>query len=162
MIHDQDDSATPSEGAAIDTFSVRLQAEGHWVFGGAAAEIWAWSVAISVGPTLDIDCAPHDSRVNLDRLSLARDELGANIRAVDAPIGFALSHDGESLGRSLVWNLIYPAGPFDLSFMPSSRRVTPTWPGEHESHSSKVGRRHLARSKTWCNHDAPPIDQRTS
>jgi hypothetical protein len=89
------------------------------VIGGAAAEVWAASVGISVRPTLDIDFTPNNSRENLDRLSSALEELGANIRTSDAPTGLAFSHDGESLGRSLVWNLICSAGPFDLSFIPS-------------------------------------------
>ena len=34
VIHDQASLATPDEQAAIDVFNDRLQAEGHWVFGG--------------------------------------------------------------------------------------------------------------------------------
>jgi hypothetical protein len=34
VIHDSDDLATADEMAAIDVFNDRVQAEGHWVFGG--------------------------------------------------------------------------------------------------------------------------------
>jgi hypothetical protein len=37
VIHDQANLATPDERAAIDVFNDRLQAEGHWVFGGGLA-----------------------------------------------------------------------------------------------------------------------------
>jgi hypothetical protein len=37
VIHDQAGLATPDEGAAIDVFNDRLQAEGHWVFAGGLA-----------------------------------------------------------------------------------------------------------------------------
>jgi hypothetical protein len=37
VIHDQDDLATETEMAAIDTFNDRLEADGHWVFAGGLA-----------------------------------------------------------------------------------------------------------------------------
>ncbi|MEV4758584.1 YciI family protein [Micromonospora sp. NPDC049559] len=37
VIHDQASLATPDEGAAIDVFNERLQAEGNWVFAGGLA-----------------------------------------------------------------------------------------------------------------------------
>lgn len=37
VIHDQPSLATPDEDAAIDVFNERLQAKGHWVFGGGLA-----------------------------------------------------------------------------------------------------------------------------
>jgi hypothetical protein len=37
VIHDKTGLATPDEMAAIDVFNERLQAEGHWVFGGGLA-----------------------------------------------------------------------------------------------------------------------------
>jgi len=37
VIHDQTDSGTADEMAAIDVFNERLQAEGHWVFAGGLA-----------------------------------------------------------------------------------------------------------------------------
>jgi hypothetical protein len=37
VIHDQPSLATPDEHAAIDVFNERLQAKGHWVFGGGLA-----------------------------------------------------------------------------------------------------------------------------
>ena len=37
VIHDQSSLGTAEEMAAIDVFNDRLQAEGHWVFGGGLA-----------------------------------------------------------------------------------------------------------------------------
>ena len=37
VIYDKADLATPDEDAAIDVFNERLQADGHWVFGGGLA-----------------------------------------------------------------------------------------------------------------------------
>ena len=37
VIYDASDLATPEEDAAIDVFNERLQADGHWVFGGGLA-----------------------------------------------------------------------------------------------------------------------------
>jgi len=37
VIDDKSGSGTPEEGAAIDAFNERLEAEGHWVFAGGLA-----------------------------------------------------------------------------------------------------------------------------
>jgi hypothetical protein len=37
VIDDTTGSGTPSEAAAIDTWGDRMEAEGHWVFGGGLA-----------------------------------------------------------------------------------------------------------------------------
>jgi hypothetical protein len=89
------------------------------VIGGIAAAAWAASVGVPVRPTLDVDLTPAADAANLDRLSAALKELGARVRTEHEPAGLSFAHDGKSLGQVLVWNLICPAGPFDLAFMPS-------------------------------------------
>jgi hypothetical protein len=37
VLHDEADLATPDKHSAIDVFSERLQADGHWVFAGGLA-----------------------------------------------------------------------------------------------------------------------------
>jgi hypothetical protein len=69
--------------------------------------------------TRDIDFAPGTSKDNLVRLSAALHELGARIRTDAAPEGLTFDHDGASLARADVWNLVCDLGEFDLSFHPS-------------------------------------------
>ena len=69
--------------------------------------------------TRDIDLTPGTSGENLARLSAAQHELGARIRTDGVPEGLPFDHDGASLGRARVWNLICTHGEFDLSFFPS-------------------------------------------
>ncbi len=69
--------------------------------------------------TRDIDLTPGTSGENLARLSEALHELGAKIRADGVAEGLPFDHDGASLGRARVWNLICAFGEFDLSFFPS-------------------------------------------
>jgi hypothetical protein len=69
--------------------------------------------------TRDIDLTPGMSDENLSRLSAALHGLGARIRADGVPEGLPFEHDGASLGRARVWNLIGSHGEFDLSFFPS-------------------------------------------
>ena len=69
--------------------------------------------------TRDIDLTPGTSSANLARLSAALHELGALIRADGVRDGLPFDHDGESLGRARVWNLICDKGEVDLSFFPS-------------------------------------------
>ena len=88
------------------------------VIGGVAAEAWAASVGVHLRPTIDIDVTPDTEPSNLNRLSAALDELGAWIRTDAVRGGLEFSHDGQSLGRAAMWNLICPAGPFDISFVP--------------------------------------------
>lgn len=70
--------------------------------------------------TFDLDITPERSRENLQRLSDALGELGARIRS-DAvgEEGLPFSHDGESLGRATVWNLVTDHGELDLTVVPS-------------------------------------------
>lgn len=70
--------------------------------------------------TRDIDLTPDTEPENLVRLSSALKELGARIRTDAVPDGLPFNHDGPSLGRSTIWNLICPRGEFDISFFPSA------------------------------------------
>jgi hypothetical protein len=70
--------------------------------------------------TRHIDLTPSTSVENLSRLSAALHELDARIRADGVSEGLRFDHDGPSLGRAKVWNLICAHGEFDLSFFPSA------------------------------------------
>lgn len=67
--------------------------------------------------TYDVDVTPEASRDNLQRLSEALDELGAQVRFGDETVPF--SHDGESLARAAVWNLSCRHGDFDICLEPA-------------------------------------------
>ena len=67
--------------------------------------------------TYDVDVTPEASRENLQRLSEALNELGAEVRHEDETLPF--SHDGESLGRAAVWNLSCRHGDFDICLEPT-------------------------------------------
>src|SRR6516225_7779797 len=69
--------------------------------------------------TRDIDLTPEVGPDNLARLSAALAELKARIRTEAVPQGLPFDHDGPSLRRAAVWNLICPYGEFDLSFRPT-------------------------------------------
>lgn len=85
--------------------------------------IGAWAVEaqgiVRTNPTRDVDLTPRATAANLRRLSAAIRELGARIRTDAVPGGLPFDHDGSSLARAAIWNLICPAGEFDLSFAPS-------------------------------------------
>jgi hypothetical protein len=70
-------------------------------------------------PTRDIDFTPDTAIDNLRRLSAALKDLDARIRTDRVDGGRPFDHDGASLGRAAVWNLICRYGEFDLSFRPS-------------------------------------------
>jgi hypothetical protein len=89
----------------------------QYVVIGAFAAI---SQRAPIPATRDIDFTPDMDRLNLDRLSAALKELGARIRTDTVPGGLAFDHDGASLADAIVWNLICPAGEFDLSFRPAA------------------------------------------
>lgn len=69
--------------------------------------------------TVDLDICPESSRSNLDRLSNALRALDARIRVEGIDDGLEFAHDGESLGRARVWNLVTNAGALDLCFVPA-------------------------------------------
>lgn len=72
----------------------------------------------SVHVTFDLDITPDRSIENLDQLSAALIELGAKVRSRGVqPLAF--NHDGRSLARVDVWNLVTPHGDLDISFTPS-------------------------------------------
>ena len=69
--------------------------------------------------TSDVDITPALGEKNLRRLSAALDELGARVRAADAPDGRPFDHGAASLARALVWNLTTDAGDLDIPFVPA-------------------------------------------
>lgn len=69
--------------------------------------------------TFDVDVTPERSTENLQRLSDALRAVNARLRTHDVPDGLPFGHDGDSLGSSLVWNLVTDAGVFDISFVPN-------------------------------------------
>lgn len=85
------------------------------VIGGFAVELHE----APVRPTRDIDFTPSTTSENLDRVSAALDDLDARIRTEGVPEGLPFGHDGPSLGRVGVWNLVCELGEFDLSLRPS-------------------------------------------
>jgi hypothetical protein len=72
-----------------------------------------------IAPTRDIDFTPDTAINNLRRLSAALKDLDARIRSDAVDDGLPFDHDGASLGRAAVWNLICRYGEFDISFRPS-------------------------------------------
>lgn len=92
------------------------------VIGGVAAQAWAASVGVNIPPTTDIDVTPSRDRENLERLSAALDDLGAQIRTESESEGLPFAHDGGSLARADTWNLICRAGPFDVTLRPSGTK----------------------------------------
>lgn len=80
--------------------------------------------------TFDIDITPNRTPPNLDRLSQALHELGARIRVEGIDGGLAFEHDGASLARANMWNLVTAAGDLDIAFEPSG---TEGWADLHRS-----------------------------
>lgn len=72
--------------------------------------------------TTDVDIVPEEGRANLDHLSVALTELNARIRIPNDENGVPFGHDGESLGRVRVWNLVTDLGNLDITFVPSGTR----------------------------------------
>ncbi len=84
------------------------------VIGGLAAALHGSSHV-----TFDVDITPAADGDNLQRLSAALGEMDARVRAVGHPGGLEFLHDGRSLSRAGVWNLITHFGELDLSFVPT-------------------------------------------
>lgn len=84
----------------------------YLVIGGVAGQAWATAMGVDISPTKDIDITPDADWANLDRLSDALHELGARIRSPDEPAGLPFDHDGASLGRARIWNLISRRAPW--------------------------------------------------
>ncbi len=72
--------------------------------------------------TNDVDIVPQDGPDNLERLSAALDEVNARIRVADEEQGVPFSHDGASLARVRIWNLVTDLGDLDITFVPSGTR----------------------------------------
>jgi len=70
-------------------------------------------------PTVDVDVTPERSTENLQRLSVALDDLEARIRVEGIPDGLAFDHDGESLEGLGVLNLTTRLGELDLVMVPA-------------------------------------------
>lgn len=96
--------------AAFNTRAVR------YVLIGAFAAI---AQGAPIEATYDIDVTPQRDPENLERLSLALDDLDARIRVDDLDEGLPFSHDARSLARMDMLNLTCPAGDFDIVFSPA-------------------------------------------
>lgn len=72
--------------------------------------------------TFDVDITPRRTRANLERLSVALEELDARVRTADASGGLPFAHDASSLGDVQMWNLSTAAGDLDITFVPSGTR----------------------------------------
>lgn len=84
--------------------------------------IGAWAAIAQgapIGATRDIDLTPATVDANLERFLRALKDLGARIRTDGVPDGLAFDHDGASLARAGVWNLLFPFGELDISFTPA-------------------------------------------
>jgi hypothetical protein len=69
--------------------------------------------------TFDVDVCPDTAADNLERLSVALSALHARIRVAGIDDGFAFAHDGASLARAEMWNLLTDAGDLDICFVPA-------------------------------------------
>jgi hypothetical protein len=69
--------------------------------------------------TTDVDVVPQRRPANLDRLSQALGELKARVWTSAEPDGVPFRHDGRTLGKVEVWNLVTDAGRLDITFSPS-------------------------------------------
>jgi hypothetical protein len=69
--------------------------------------------------TYDVDVTPQRDPENLERLSLALDDLDARIRVDDLEEGLPFSHDARSLEHMEMLNLTCSAGDFDFVFAPA-------------------------------------------
>ena len=96
--------------AAFNTREVR------YVLIGAFAAI---AQGAPIEATYDIDVTPQRDPENLERLSLALDDLDARIRVDDLDEGLLFLHDDRSLAQMDVLNLTCPAGDFDIVFSPA-------------------------------------------
>ncbi len=98
--------------AALERHRVR-----YVLIGGLAAILYG-----APHLTTDVDIVPEEDRANLDRLSAALGELNARIRVSGEEEGVPFGHDGESLRRVRIWNLVTDLGNLDITFEPSGTR----------------------------------------
>ena len=70
--------------------------------------------------TNDLDITPNDDLDNLDRLSVALEDLDARVRADhEGAETFEFRHDAASIKRQAILNLTTRAGNLDVTFVPS-------------------------------------------
>jgi predicted nucleotidyltransferase len=98
--------------AVLDRHEVR-----YVLIGGLAAILYG-----APHVTTDVDIVPEEDRRNLERLSEALTELKARIRVAGEPDGVPFGHDGVSLAKVRIWNLVTDLGNLDISFVPSGTR----------------------------------------
>lgn len=70
-------------------------------------------------PTEDVDITPEITRSNLERLSLALDDLEARIRTEAVDEGLPFSHDADSLAALATCNLTTRYGDLAIALTPS-------------------------------------------
>jgi len=87
------------------------------LIGGLAATLYG-----APHVTTDVDIVPQEDQGNLERLSEALTELNARIRVASEPDGMPFGHDGSSLARVRIWNLVTDLGNLDITFVPSGTR----------------------------------------
>lgn len=107
----------PPELNAAGIAAVLNKHEVRYVVIGAFAAI---AQQAPIPATRDIDFTPEASIDNLNRLSRAFRELGARIRTDAVEGGLQFDHDGASLGRAEMWNLVCERGEFDIAFHPAA------------------------------------------
>ncbi|MHB8465075.1 MAG: hypothetical protein ACYDH6_07295 [Acidimicrobiales bacterium] len=112
------DSA-PTGTSDLDAAAIVLALNRHGVRYVVIGAFAAIAQQAPIAPTRDIDFTPDTAIENLARLSDALKDLDARIRTDAGGDGLPFDHDGASLGRAAVWNLICGYGEFDLSFRPS-------------------------------------------
>jgi hypothetical protein len=112
----QAEASDPSALNATAIVSTLNRHEVRFVVIGAFAAI---AQGAPIAPTRDIDLTPDVAPDNLDRLSAALKELDARTRVGSSLTGLPFSHDGASLSRAAMWNLVCRYGEFDISFHPS-------------------------------------------
>jgi hypothetical protein len=86
----------------------------HVLIGGFAGVIHG-----SPYVTTDVDIVPDRVASNLERLSLALDELHARVWTDAEPTGVPFDHDATSLAAGAMWNLVTDFGRLDIAFEPS-------------------------------------------
>jgi len=98
--------------ATLDRHEVR-----YVLIGGLAAILHG-----AAHVTTDVDIVPEEDRGNLDRLSAALHELNARVRVSGEAEGIPFGHDGASLSRVRIWDLVTDLGNIDITFVPSGTR----------------------------------------
>lgn len=109
----------PTEAPDLDAAAIVAALNRHrvrYVVIGAFAAI---AQQAPIAPTRDIDITPEESSQNLRRLSAALKELDARVRTDSVEGGLPFAHDGASLRRAAMWNLVCRYGEFDITFRPS-------------------------------------------